>query len=146
MNDAKRMISRPWMTGWASPRKTAATAFEVSSRRWSVACTIFYDITITGVCLRCRCYQALLSCSRVHCLVWSQRWPIFSVLHLMVAMSVYFSDTDCSEHGRYKEAKRSCRSIVSLCQRSSSPVSSHEIETLLPARHCGHFREAQSAD
>lgn len=46
--------ARPWTTGYESPGKIEETAFEVSSRGWSVASAVFYDVTInTGICLHC---------------------------------------------------------------------------------------------
>jgi len=41
----------------ASPRTTAATAFEVVLQEICVWLYVFYDVTITRVCLHCLSYQ-----------------------------------------------------------------------------------------
>jgi len=56
-NDTKCVIARPWRLDdglWASPGKTAVTAFEVSSRVVGGLSPAPFDVAITGICLHYR--------------------------------------------------------------------------------------------
>jgi len=96
------MTPSVWLPFSRSRGKTAVTAFEVWCRGWPVAGAIFYDVTITPCVCDNGLLKALLSCSRVHCLVRSHRWPSFTLLQLPVAASVYFSDNDWSQYGGWR--------------------------------------------
>jgi len=73
LTDSERLFSAAKclilkLHGWpASPGQTTEIAFEVVSLVVSVAGSICYDITVTGVCA-VGLIKALLSCSHVDCL------------------------------------------------------------------------------
>ena len=137
VNDAKRLITRLWVTGWAvgTLENTATTAFQVSCHGLPVFCTISYDVL--SVFSR-QCWVVLVStvwCAHIsdpvsvqynHGLdnLWPQRWQ---------AASVHLSDADWSEYGTWLSYLLSA--IYLSCRQPWNLKPVH-------GRCCGHFREA----
>jgi len=139
--------------GWrARRRKSAVTAFEVSSRGWPVAGAV----AVTGVCLRRRSSQLLdsstvesFTCPLSHCCRADpvSLYCIWQWLHLFIL--VRLNQASMAGDGTdFQTQDLPSAAAGPSCLLSANSLSHKQPWNLKPVycRRRGHFREAQSAD